>query len=631
MNKLKKSIVIVLSLLGIGGMGYGISNLGAVTQSTEDYYIISGVRGYVTKPDPTNLASDFLVAGSQNVIINDQERIESRAGYELYAQASTTATAIQSDFVWRHSGATSTDSSEIFLRQANGVLQFATSTYFLDLYDQLSSSTPARFATVWSPPEIMDILLFVNASSTLFEWSGGIGTYASSTSSSIGLEQVLGESRFLFLGTRQIRVLDSSGIWRVFNYTGNGLATFAGITPDPTAFTFNVGTPVVQAIRININSPASGFVSNTIKVLNNQAWIGSATSRRVFVSQDDAYTDFTFASPRIVGDGALLTFDDVTIGLESPDDEKMFVFSGKDRIYQVSLELSSGSTADREIPRIRPLLVSSGQGPLSQELIGKIKQAVVWISNNKELVELGQIENLPSPQSSSISDPIKPDFVNADFTDGEIEFWRNQIFITAPNDGKVFIFDLSKRFWQPPQVIGVRRLSQFGNALYGHSQSVPETYKLFKGLNDNTNPIEAKAHFAYVNGGRRDSLKNFNRYFTEMYLASNTKVNVSILYDWLGSRGIVTYELDGADQTFLFNPEASAALGVNPLGTNPLGGLTSASADLPKYRRFKPLVPKDTFEYQVRIESNGTDYSWQLLATGANLRISENLLQKIIK
>ena len=61
---------------------------------------------------------------------------------------------------------------------------------------------------------------------------------------------------------------------------------------------------------------------------------------------------------------------------------------------------------------------STGQGAISQELIGKIKQAVGWVSNNQELVELGQVENLTSPQAVAISDPIKPDFDGANFTNG---------------------------------------------------------------------------------------------------------------------------------------------------------------------------------------------------------------------
>ena len=626
LNRYKK---LIAGFLAVAGISYGV--LGAVNAGQNDYRIISGVRGYVSKPDPTNIASDYLISGSQNVIINDQERVESRSGYGLFGIASTTANPITSDFVWRHSGATSSIPSEIFLRTSNNILQYYATTTFDDLFTQISTTSPVRLASVWSASENMDVLLFVNSSTTLFEWSGGQGTYASSTANSIGINEVIGESRFFIAGAKQIRIKDSSGDWQTFAYTSIGNKTFNGVTPDPTSYAFNANAPVVQAIRSNLNKPSAGFVSDTIKVLNNQVWIGSSNSREVFVSKDTSYTDFSFSSPRIIGEGALLVFDDTTIGFESPDDDKMLVFSGKDRIYQISFDVSSGSTADREVPRIKPLLVSSGQGALSQELIGKIKQAIVWVSNNKELVELGQIENLPSPQAVAISDPIKPDFINADFNNGEIEFWRNSVFITAPSDGKIFIYDLVKRFWQAPQIMGMRRISQFNNLLYGHNNSVPETYQLFTGLNDNNNPISAKAHFAYVNSGRRDVLKNFNRYFTELYLASNTKLTVSILYDWLGAKGIVNYELDGADQTFLFNPTVNASLGVNSLGTNPLGGLTSIASDLPKYRRFKPLVPKDFFEYQIRFESDGMDYAWQILANGANMTLSDNNPSTIIK
>ena len=627
--KYKKKLAI--GLLAIAGIStVGLTQFGAIT-GTEDYQIVSSVKGYITKSDPTNISADYLVAGSQNVIINDQERIESRSGYELYGQASTTANSITSDFVWRNSGATSTIPSEIFLRSSSNILQYKASSTWENLWEQVSTTTPIRFASVWNLTEKIDVLLLVNSSSTLFEWSGGQATFTSSTATTIGINEIVGQSRFLISGTRQIRIKDTSGIWRSFTYTGQQTSTFSGITPDPTSFTFSSSSPVVQQIRNNVNTPALNFISDTIKVLNNQAWVGSQNSRNVYVSKNTSYTDYSFSAPRTAGEGELLSLDDTTIGFESPDNDKMLVFSGKDRIYQVSFEISSGSTGDRELSKVRPLLVSSGQGAISQELIAKIKQAVVWVDNNKELVELGQVENLPSTQAVAISDPIKPDFINANFTNGEIEFWRNSIFITAPADGKIFIYDLAKRFWQPPQIMGMRKLSQYNNLLYGHSNSVPETYQLFTGLNDNNNPIAAKAHFAYVNGGRRDALKNFNRYFTELYLASNTKLNVSILYDWLGAKGITTYELDGADQTFLFNPSTDASLGVNPLGTNPLGGLTSGTENLPKYRRFKPIVPKDAFEWQLRIESEGTDYAWQILANGSNLKLSPNSPANIIK
>lgn len=611
----------------------GSATLGAATLGASEfpYQITSSIKGYVTKTDPTNLPTDYLVAGSQNVIINDQEKVESRAGYEIFGAASTTATAVTSDFSWKHSGATSTAPSEILLRTKDNLIQYYATSTFEDLWSGVSTTSPVRFATVWDSSEQMDTLLSVNASSTLMKWSGGQATVASTTSTTVGINEEIGKSRFFISGTHRFRIKDSGGVWREFSHTGigGGVSTFTGVTPDPTSFTFGTNASIVQAIEFHANTPQAGFLSDTISVLNNQVWIGSENSRFVFVSKDTSYTDFTFSSPRTTGQGAKLTLDSTTVGFMAPDDNKMLVFSGDDRVYQVSFEISSSDTGTVELPRIKPLLVSSGQGAQSQELIAKIKQAVVWISNNNELVELGQVENLPSPQAIAISDPIKPDFSDATFTNGEIEFWENSIFITDPVDGKMFIFDMSKRFWQPPQVLGMRRVSVFGNQLYGHSNSVPETYTLFMGLNDNGNPISFKAHFAYRNGNRRDILKNFDKFFTELYLAGNTTVTVELLYEWQGAKQITEYDLVGSNTAFLFTPNNSAALGVNPLGTNPLGGQLQVAEQSPKYRRFKPIVPADFFEYAPHFESDSDDGAFQIVAFGENLRQSGNIASKL--
>jgi len=90
--KYKKIIASALAVVGISGT---YATFGGISVSG-DYQIVAGVKGYVTKPDPTSLPADYLVSGSQNVIINDQERVESRSGYELFGTASTTASAIHS-------------------------------------------------------------------------------------------------------------------------------------------------------------------------------------------------------------------------------------------------------------------------------------------------------------------------------------------------------------------------------------------------------------------------------------------------------------------------------------------------------------------------------------------------------
>src|SRR3990167_7153749 len=249
---------------------------GAIVGQARDsnFQLITGVQGYVTKADPTNIAPDFLVAGSQNVIINDQEKVETRAGIELFGVASTTADPVKSDFSWKDS-----TGGEILLRESNGVLQFlpvATSSESRNFENLLTGLNPTststvRFATVWSQTEQLDILLFVNGTPTLYEWSGGQGTFASAAATTLTLnENVASSSRFLISGTRGFRIKDSDGTWQTFTYTGQSGSQFTGVTPDPTAFTFNTNALVVQDVRLNSNTPSSNFDNDVIKVLQNQ-------------------------------------------------------------------------------------------------------------------------------------------------------------------------------------------------------------------------------------------------------------------------------------------------------------------------------------------------------------------------
>lgn len=593
----------------------------------DEFKLVTGCKGYVTKIDKTLVDENYLVAGSQNMIINDEGGlVETRGGISIFGATNSTTTPPKSEHVWKHSQGT-----QIMLREANGTLEFYSedSDAWETLLTGLSATYPVRFAPIWDTTELIDILLFVNHSTTLYQWGGGLGTYASSTLTTIVINETIADRHFLTAGTRLIRVKDSGGTWREFTVSSQTGSTFT-VAEDPTAFTFSANALVVQSVRTSSNVPASTFTNDVIKVLQNQAIIGSHSSRRIYISKNTSYTDYTFSSPRIIGEGVLATLDDITVGLEIDDSNNQAVFfSGGNRIYRGFFEVSPGSTADRENFTVKPLLVGEGQGAMSQELITKIKQAIVWLSNDNELVKLGQVQNLPSPQAVSISDPIKNDFVNASFTNGSLKLWRSNLIITAPPDSKVFIFDLAKRYWQPPQIMGVRLLSVYNELLYGHSNSILETYELFTGVNDNGNPIAFKAHFAYRNHGDRAVLKNFDKYYTEMYIASNTTVTVKLLFEYGGSKTIKSYDCDGSIATFLSVPNVSASLGVNSLGVSPLGSIIGEPDDLNKYRRYKPTDAVDYHEFQARFETDGDDAQFALLSHGPNAVKSQNSAQKL--
>ena len=67
------------------------------------YELIDSILGYFTKPDKTDAPFNALVAGSQNVIINDNEKVSSRAGYSLFGAVKTSGEPIESSYDWQTS------------------------------------------------------------------------------------------------------------------------------------------------------------------------------------------------------------------------------------------------------------------------------------------------------------------------------------------------------------------------------------------------------------------------------------------------------------------------------------------------------------------------------------------------
>ena len=54
----------------------------------DGFSLVSEFKGYVTKPDATNTDERFLTAGSFNVLVNDEEKVTGRGGYERLGAAS---------------------------------------------------------------------------------------------------------------------------------------------------------------------------------------------------------------------------------------------------------------------------------------------------------------------------------------------------------------------------------------------------------------------------------------------------------------------------------------------------------------------------------------------------------------
>ena len=583
-------------------------------------------RGYVNKRDQTNLETDgFLVAGSQNVVSTDGDTIASRKGYTLHGGAATENNPILGSYEWvTHRG------DEIMVRSYDDELEFFDEN--TDLWVRVANSlTSARFnfAEFWDTTEDQDVLLGVNGSSNIFSWTGAQTTFASATINTITKQGVdtWGAKGFLTAGTRSVIIQGTT-----YAYTGGeSTTTLTGVTPDPTVAAHTVGATAFQALRTTANSTITGlptaFANSLIEVLNNQVWIGSLVDREVFVSKVSNLTDFSFSSPRLVGEGALLTFDQTPKAF-IVDEDLMNVSCGKDFWYKNQLTLSSDNL--KEILSIIRLKTSPQQGALSQSATGKIKNQIVFISNEPTLDSLGRVENIDTPQSKPLSDNIKIDFDTFTFTDAHIKYFKNNLYIAVPAESRLLILNLSKGFWEAPQVLPAGRLAIYGGDLFLHSNSSNETVKLFQGFSDFNSvgsvktPINAIARFNYMNLGTRTARKSHTEWFSEGYISSNSSLTLDLFYDYTGVGGNVTKTISGTvPSNIIFQNQTDVSLGKEPLGEDKLGGAEGASVKN-KFRVINEMPPLKYFEIQPQYSSNSTDQNWEVIAYGADFSVAND-------
>ena len=596
----------------------------------KDFKIINEFKGYIHKTDETNVGDGFLVVGSKNVRFIDGERVGPRKGYELDGAANAALTPIESEFVFQTSRGV-----EIPLRSYDDELEYRILDSNGDpewrrLADSFTS-VAFNYTEFWDTSESLNLVLLVNGTSNIFSWSGGLTTFASATAATITKQGTTtwAEDGFLTSGTRSV-VIDNIS----YAYTGGETTdTITGVVPDPTVAGHAVGAQIHQGLRTTANSAISGlgnaFANDLIATMQNQIWIASLTNQDVFVSKINDFTDFTFSSPRLPGEGALLRLNGAIVGFivqEGTDTaEFMYVTAGIDQWYQSIFQLSADLT--NEDLFIRVLKTNPLKAATNQAAIAKMKNNVVFLSNEPTLDTLGRIENIDTTQSTNLSDVIKVDFDDTDFTNANVIFFRDTLFIAAPADSVVYIYNIAKGFWEAPATLPISRFSIIGGELFGHSNSVPETYKLLTGNKDRIvgaagNPINAVAAFSYQQFGRRAWQKNFDEWYTEGKISSNTIIDLQLNYEWTGAAGNPVYKIDGSDANLTFLVSEDGSFGKFSLGKAPLGG-GGAAESLKKFRKKQPTVRLDFYEIQAIYSTNDVDQEWEILAFGPNSVVSK--------
>lgn len=610
------------------------------------YQLSEETLGYVTSEDASNTDKRHLVAGSQNVLIDYNRKVGVRNGYTRLGAGSTASTPIRNAFTWNLSTTNGGQGGELPLRFYDdewevylGTVDATTINAWTRFTSGRSTTAIPRGAIFFDTVENIDEMIFVEGTDDLIEWNGAVAVVSSVTGTTITKAgtKTFAQNRFYTAANKTV-VCVRTGTEYV--YTGGETTTTLTGIADTTGLI--AGDILVQKIVTASNKPAADRNNHTIFSFENQICVGSEDDDEVFISQSDDYADFTYSTPRLAGEGGLLTLDGPSRGFGAIG-SYLLAFAGASSIFRANYEQITVSTTLAETLRVKRLDIGANQGALNSDCIISLGNALAYLSNEVTLRVIENPENINSIDPKTFSNPIKPDFDAEDWSNAKAIWHKNAIWLSANVNSHVYSLQFRedadgkvRRFWQPPQVLPVDAFSVIDGALYGHSNITPESYKLFEpntysdiitnatiGNPDDKTPISAIAKFAYQSYGKRAQLKNFDEYYVEGEIRTNTSdLALDIDYDFDGATQQINKTIDGTDTDILEGNIAGNSLAQQSLGQNPLGGLLNPPEDARKFRVIFEIAKEDFNEIAVTFSTAAVDYWWTIISHGANAMLS---------
>lgn len=439
---------------------------------------------------------------------------------------------------------------------------------------------------------------------------------------------------------------------------GNYLVNISGV---PTE-----GDAGYQGIVTTEDTPTADGANDFIVTLNNQLFVGSYSSKVIYISADNGYTDFTNLGDLISGDPDFAIIDELPTGMVVKG-QAVYIFAGSSNTYLLTPNVSvpieqpiSGSVSHALVVTTVDKQVGAGKSAaISQEFITTVGTDIIYLAQDHQLRQLGIVRNIVTQKTPSLSKMIRQELIDEDFTGGSIRAVDEFTYITSVVSGRTYLYQVrddvdnignltSTRLWQPPQEWGISTVAVIDGVVYGYSSTNPQIYQLWDtdqwhddSIQDVPSPYECTARYAYENNGLKTGLVEFDMCYYEGYIAPNSALTGRIRFDYLGGtknddqdgvQDVVISSLDepggngneGQHGMVLFAGESDAELGVSIVGTDQIGGTIDALKGFPKFRVIQDILEIDVFEYQVELYSYEADSRWSVKCFGVNASQSVN-------
>lgn len=456
-------------------------------------------------------------------------------------------------------------------------------------------------------------------------------------------------------------------------HDGNGVESLdSGVTWAEGAFdlcfyVYGVATtPAIQSVMvqsgIDPTDPISNYNLDFLKTIANQVVIGSYSSRTLYLSSDETIsstlgmTNFTDSgSSHVPGDPDFAVIDSPPTGMAIKKGE-LWVSSISDW-YLISpnsaVPVSYGTPAVFVITKVEKKSGSARSGALAHEFIDTQGDDVVYLAQDHQLRTISSFNNLFSIKYPSLSQDVRDEFNQEDFTGGHLRAIEDFVYVTAPIAGRHYMYQTIeriddtgtlnvKRVWQPPQIAGISRFAVLDGLVHGHSNANPQVYQVWdtNQWHDDSPSGDSLSYTSVMRLGyghlieknkqaRRQGMATFNKAYYEGYIDFGSTVYSNIYFDYQGSTNIENLVINSIENPpIFFRGNSEISLGLVSLGDNPLGdGLVTEpnyQALLPKFRTICDVSPTDCFEWDTEVYSVDADSRWEILALGVNAVISDS-------
>lgn len=390
---------------------------------------------------------------------------------------------------------------------------------------------------------------------------------------------------------------------------------------DTYQFQVDGGAPVSTGVAITggLQALQDGvqiqFVSKTGHTLGDYWDI--TVNQAIIEAWHNFYYDLT---PRKPGQGYIYQLPS-NFWAMAPQEKEMYVNTAYGYWGYVETVLSADLQSEKV--SFTPLKQPSSSKVIFPYMIDYLDDVLIYVTENKQLDQIGRKQFLELPQTSNLSQPVANDFLDLTFENGSMKYFDKTLWITSPLEGKMLCYDNhpDNNYWQPPQVIpenGI--LSIVNNTLITHSNVSDQTLTLFTGNDgDNETSYLVKIYTAYNSFQNRWRKKLSNMSFIEGYITGAPPL-----------KGIVVLGVNGCSGAFDHDvvpvlcarssdaPFGEGTFGSHGFGNDPFNPDTHFNEI---YKQYDPILKYYFIAFG--IECTTTAHTYSILNLGANMIYAE--------